>query len=325
GTMDYYNVQVDDHLFNLYQDSYTTRFGFYRNVEVSEGEELLKGDFIQLDPDGKHLDKGISVVDTKFLISTIKDEEIKKKFIGIKIGEVIVFDPKAAFPNATDLKAMLKIEKGKESTIENDFEFTVKEILLWTKSEVNQELFDKMYGKDVVNSEEEFKAKITEEISFHLEEDGYFKFKADIKEKLMSDINFEVDNDLLKRWLLESEKIKLEKEKIEEDFPHFEKDLKWQIIKDRIIEKNELKVSEEEVIDSIKESLMMQYRQYGLTNIPEDALDKYSREFYENKEERHKFSEKILEDKVYFYLKNNVNLNFVEITHGSFEELFKVH
>jgi len=319
----YYNVQADDHLLNLYIDNYTTRYGSYKASELSEGSELLKGDIVQLDKDNNYLETGIKSNDISFLISAIKDEEIKNKFIGVKVNDKVIFEPKSAFPNVTDLTAMLKIDKSKASSIENNFEFTVKEIQTWTKSEINQQLFDNIYGKDVIKTEEEFKEKINEEIKNHLLSESEYKFKVDCKENLLSKINFDLPNDFLKRWLLESGKFNLTKEKIDEEYSQFEKDIKWQLIKDNIIDLNNITATDEEIQASAKEALLMQYRQYGLTNIPEEYLEKYSKELLEKKEERQKFLDKKLEDKVFDFVKNSVILDIKDISHDEFEKLFE--
>ena len=319
----YYNVQADDHLLNLYIDNYTTRYGSYKASELSEGNELLKGDIVQLDKDNNYLETGIKSNDISFLISAIKDEEIKNKFIGVKVNDKIIFDPKSAFPNVTDLTAMLKIDKSKATAIENNFEFTVKEIQTWTKSEINQQLFDNIYGKDVIKTEEEFKEKINEEIKMHLLTESEYKFKVDCKENLLSKINFDLPNDFLKRWLLESGKFNLTKEKIDEEYSQFEKDIKWQLIKENIIDLNNITATDEEIQASAKEALLMQYRQYGLTNIPEEYLEKYSKELLEKKEEKQKFLDKKLEDKVFDFVKSSVILDIKDISHDEFEKLFE--
>ena len=323
--IDYYNISPDEHLIDLYKESYASRFGSYQNIEVSTGDEMVTGNFIQLDKEGSVLADGIKCDGSKFLISTITEESVKNKFIGVKAGEKITFDLKKAFPDKTDLRSMLKLDKNKEHLIENDFEFTITEISIWTKAAYDTDLYDRIYGKDVVKTEDEFKEKIIQEINHHLSDDSNFKFRMDVKEKLLSSISFDLNSNLLKRWLLESDKTKMTREKIEEEYPAFERDLRWQIIKDNFISSNEIKVTDEEILQLVKESLLMQYRQYGLTNIPEGSLEKYAGEFMDNPDEKHKFMEKILEDKVYDNLKHSVNLNFIEISHDAFEELTKEH
>lgn len=320
---DYYNISVDDNLIKMYTDSYTSRFGSYKNIDVSEDSELLfKGDIIQLDNEGKYLENGIESKDISFLLTVIKDEEIKSKFIGKKAEDKIVFNPKLAFTNITDLTSMLKIDKSNADLIEGDFEFTVKEISVWVEAEINQELFDKMYGKDVIKSEEEFKEKIIEEINNALDNERNYKFRIDAKEKLLSKYNIELPHDFIKRWLAQTEKVEeLSPEKIEEEYPIFEKDMRWQIIRDTFINNYNITISDEEIQNTIKEALIMQYRQYGI-NIPEEALESYSKEILEKKEEKRRYSEMKYEEKFFDFIKNSVTLDIKEISHEDFKNLF---
>jgi trigger factor len=318
----YYNILIDDKLVNVYVDSYAIRYGFYNPVDVSVEKELIKGDIVQLDKDGNILENGINSEDISFLLTSIKDQDIKNKFVGIKVGDKIIFNPRIAFPNITDLTLMLKLDKSKEALIENDFEFTVKDISIWTKSDINQELFDNIYGVGIVNSEEEFIEKIKEEITAHLKNESDYKFNLDCKEKIISDLNIELPEEFLKRLLLESENTGLTIEKIEEEYPIFEKDLKWKLIKDKIISGTGITATDEEIKEKVKKALEFQYRQYGLSQVPDEFLETYSKELLDKKEEKQKFVENIFEEKVYDFIKNSVNLDFKDISHDDFEKLF---
>ena len=116
---------------------------------------------------------------------------------------------------------------------------------------------------------------------------------------------------------------KYTKEEIEKDFDHFKKDLEWQLIKDKLVEKESLQVEESEILAYAKEVTFRQFMQYGLTNIPEDQLEHYAKEILNKKEERQKLLDKLLEDKVIAHVKQNVKIDEKSISADAFNKLYE--
>ena len=318
-----YKIQVDNTMIHNMKEDYARRFGTVKQVEVSEGNEIMKGNFVQIDQEGIPVENGITAEDSSFSLEIIKDSKILETCKARKVGDTITFDVKKAFPNDTELASMLKIEKEKVPAIAPMFQFTIKEISRFEKAELNQDLYDQIYGKDQVKSDEEFSKKISHELEHSLSHDADYRFKLDARDVLLKKTKFDLPVDFLKRWLVEVNKEKLTKEKIDAEFPAFEDDLKWQLIRDKIIRDNEIKVEEDEVKEQAKKVARMQFRQYGMNEVPEEYLTRYADDMLKNEEEKKKVFDRIYEDKVFDHIKENVKIDEKQITLDKFNKLFE--
>ena len=202
-------------------------------TDQSEEKSMLKGRMAQLNDDGKETEGGIVNEESKMLVSVIKDEEIKKQFIGLTVNQYVSFDIKKAFPNDDEIAGLLNQKKQDLVLTTNNFGFTVKEVTSFVDAEINQELWDKIYGKDVVTSEEQFLEKITSEISESYKAESEYKLKADIRAQLMAQATFELPNDFLKKWLKKTSEKELTDEVLEKEYPAFQEDIKWQLVKEK--------------------------------------------------------------------------------------------
>jgi len=318
----YYTIKIDKEIFDSYTDNFTKRFGSYAPAEkVETGEELLTGE-IKLLANENNPEEVVFSDKSNFSLGVMKDEDIKKRFIGAKIGDHISFDLKKAFPNETEIASILQVDKEKVSDLPNDFDFRVNEISSFVNAEINQELFDKAYGKDKIKSEDEFKQEIEKDIRTNLDKESEMRFAVDVKEALVKKMKLELPVEFLNRWLVKVNEGKFTKEDIEKDFNNFKQDLEWQLIRDEIIQKQNLEVSEEEILNYAKEVTMMQFMQYGLANIQEDQLDHYAKELLKREEERKKLTEKLYEDKVVAHIKELVKIVDKQVTADEFNKLY---
>ena len=319
----YYTISVDEKMLNSYIDNYTKRFGEHKMVEkIEDGEEVLTGEITQIvskDSD----QEPITNEKSSFSIGVIKDDEIKAKFIGAKLGDHIQFDLKKALPNDTELSGILNIDKEKLDEADGDFDFNIKEITIFKNAEVNQDLFDKAFGKDTIKSEDEFKAKVESEIQANLGRESDMRFGVDAKEKLVKKMEIELPVEFLKKWLVRTNEGKFTKEEIDKDFDHFSSDLEWQLIKDKLISTQNMEVSEEEILAYAREITLMQLLQYGLSNLPAEQLDHYAKELIGKEEERKKLMDKLYEDKVVAYIKNEVKVEDKKVSADEFDKLFE--
>ncbi|MDA3781273.1 MAG: trigger factor [Bacteroidales bacterium] len=314
-----YDIKVDDELLNTQIDSYTRKFGSFKTVDEVSENEMLKGDIVQCGEEANL----ISVEDVTISLEVMKDIDIKKSFIGKKVGDKMIFNIRKAYPNDTELSSLLKIDKEKAKDIDGDFEISIKEISKFEKAEINQELFDKAFGKDVIKSEDEFEDKLKAEIKVGIDKEADYKLLLDAKAKLIKKFNPEVPSEFLKRWLKETNENKLSDEQIENEFSAFEDDLRWQLIKDKIIKENEIKVEDSEVLGSAKEFAQAQFQQYGMANLPEEHLENYAKEILKNKDESRKIYERVLEDKVIVFIKDIVKIEAKEVTVDEFKKILE--
>lgn len=319
----YYTVKVDDAMVDNYADGYASRFGKYNPTEEAGEEDLLKGKLEQINKEGQVEEKGISVESAPVSVKLLADKKLQKSLKGAKPGDVFEIDVAKAFPNDTDRAALLNVKKEELESIQGNFRYTVNEVLRFDKAEMNEELFDLVFGKDIVKTEEEFRSRIKGTILGDYEMDSNYKFFLDARDKIVDSLKAELPVEFLKRWILETNEGKITKEEIEKDFSHFEKDLKWQMVRDHIVRENKIEVTPEEVMETAKQMTLRQFRNYGMMNIPDAYLESYAQETLKKEEERRKLIERKYHDKVIDFIKENVKLETKELSEEKFAELFK--
>jgi len=320
----YYKVKIDDEARNKHIDRLISRFGSFKETEQVNGNEMIKADIVQVDKHGEPIPEGVKVEDASIYLEFIKDEKVRKKFNDLRAGSQLELDLHKAFPNEVDLAALLKIDKDKLKEIKDEFRLTLKSISVFEKPEINQELYDKIYGKDVVKSKEEFDQQVDKELTASMEREGDYKFTMDVKDYYLKKFKKELPADFLKRWLLKVNEGKFTREQLDKDFEQFTGDLKWQLVKSRISRENNIKITEEELRAFITYNLRMQFLQYyGITDVPEENLAKYVEEALKNRSEIQRYSEKLIENKVFDLVKKNINLDEKEITLEKFNQMLE--
>ncbi|MDD2549744.1 MAG: trigger factor [Bacteroidales bacterium] len=317
----YYNIMVSDEMRQSYIENIVGRYGSYEDAEEADGESLLKATLTELNADESPKEDGISVEEGMVSVALVADEEEKEKCIGTKVGDVMVIDVTKAFPNETDRAALLKVSKEDLDEIGPLFQATVAQVQKYLKAEVNQELFDNIYGEGVVKSEEEFKEKVDEDIKQNLKGNSEQKLHIDLREKLVKKFNLELPKEFLIRWLTTINEGKFTREQVEKDYPNFEDDLRWQLIRDKIAVEQEFKVEEQELMHVAKGHLMHQMMQYGMGQLPDEFIDKYAKELVEKPEERRKMAEQVIEGKVMEWIKETIKLDEKEIDSEEFRKM----
>jgi trigger factor len=317
-----YLINPSEEMINNQIKSYTSRYGKYVQEEVVEEKDMVKGEMLEL-ADGKVNEEGIKVKDAVLTPAYMKDEATKALFVGAKKGDVITFNPLKSFENETEVASLLKISKDDVKDVTADFSITIESITRYNESEIDQELFDKVYGEGVVSSEEEFKAKIVENIRENLSQDSDYKFGMDTKDVLVKKYDsLQFPDTFLKRWLLATNK-NLTEETLETDYPKMIADLKWQLIKDKIAKANNSKIENEDVLDYARKIARAQFAQYGMIGMGDDILDNYAKDILKKEETVKNIIEKVAENKVLDIVKNAVKLDVKEVTIDEFNKLFE--
>jgi trigger factor len=319
----YYTIKVDNAMIDKYAESYTQRFGELVTVDSVGVKDLLKAELQQLDVNDLPLEGGIHVEEATLSVEVIKDEKIKSNFLNLKKGDTLIFDLKKAYPSDVEIASMLKIEKEHASRLEGNFLLTVTDISHFKNAEINQELFDKVYGEGNVKSVKEFRDKISEDAAANLKQDSEYRFGIDVKETLIKKTKMDLPREFLKRWLFAINEGKFTKEQIDTDFDHFAEDLKWQLISDKISTDNQIEVTEDDLKNAAKETAKMQFRQYGMANVPDEHLEEFGRRILEKAEDKSRIKSKVAEDKVVAFVKSTAKLDEKEISSEKFNKLFE--
>jgi trigger factor len=319
----YYLIKTDEAEIAKQRDRISSRFGTYHDADVITDQEMIKADLTEVNKKNEPVD-GIHVEEATISLEFVKDEKIRKKFHGMKAGDELIVDVKKAFENETDLAALLKISKEKLPEIENNFRITVKSVSRFEKAAIDQELFDKVYGPGQVKSLEEFNEKITSELKAAFERNSDYKFRVDAKDYYLGKFTHDLPAAFLKRWLVYTNQGKMTMEQVEKDFDAFTKDLKWQLIKGRVARDNEFKINEEELVVHVKEIFRQQFVQYyGIADVPAETLEKYARESLGREEERNRYIESLMENKVFEFMQKTVKLDTKEVTLEKFNKMFE--
>jgi trigger factor len=319
----YYSITVTDEMVAEQAKSLAARNGSYVKADATEESDVIKGLLIEVQPDGTVGLEGISVEDAVLTPKYFKNEDEKAKLIGLGVGDTVVFNPAKAYDNTeSELASLLKLPKEVAKTVSTDFTFEVKEITRYQEGEMNQVLFDQLYGEGVVNSEEEFKAKIREQLEAQFAPESDYRFMVDAEKALLkkaADVVFPVD--FLKRWMLETQKRTADN--IDEEMPKMIEDLKWHLMKEKIVTENNLTVSEEELLETAKKITRAQFAQYGMMNVPEDLLNGYAADMLKKEDSKRNIIDQSMSAVVAGFLKGAVKINDKKISVEDFNKLYE--
>ena len=322
-TIPYYTIAASEEMVNKQTDAYAGRLCENKVVESAGENDTVRGNFVQLDEEGNELEGGIKADQVVIAIDLMKDAETKAAFIGKKADDVVVFDPVKTYENKHEVGHMLNISHEAAENLSGNFKFTIVEVLHFEKAELNPDLFSKIYGEDSgISTEEEFKARIKSEIEENFVYSSNYKFAIDSRDSLLKAIPFDLPEAFLKRWIKATNE-KMTDEQIESDFDNFLVDLKWQLIKDRIVKDNELKITEEDVRALAKEMAAAQFRQYGLNNVEDTHLENYANHMLQNEEERRKLVSRKQEDVIVATIKDKVTLDLKEVSYEEFNKMIE--
>ena len=322
----YYNIKADDKLIDQQVDMFASQLGSYEKADSYDGEQrdMLKGDLRELDADGNTKEGGITVDGAVMMPEYIKVEDQKKLFDNAKPGDIIAFNPRKAYPdNDAEVASLLKIDREAVKSMDSDFSYQVIEISRFKKAEVNQEMFDHVFGKDTVKSEEEFRARIAEGLKPQLQANSDYKFLIDVRkyaEDAVGELTF--PDALLKRVMLLNNKDKGE-EYVEKNYDESIRQLKWHLIKEQLVAANNIKVEDADVKAAAKEAARMQFAQYGMNNVPDEYLDNYAGEMLKKRDSAAGFVDSAVENKLVQALKSVVTLDEKTVTLDEFNELMK--
>ena len=322
--VDYYTIEVTDEMVENQVKAYTQRNGKYDQVSAYEDNDMLKGLIAELDENGNTKEGGIEVEGAVLMPSYMKNDEQKAIFANAKVNDVLVFNPNAAYDgHDAEIASLLKIEKEAAAEMKSNFSFQVEEITRFVPGDLNQELFDQVFGKDAVKTEEEFRAKVKEGIAAQFVADSDYKFLIDARKMLMEKVGkLEFPDALLKRIMLLNNKEKGE-EFVAENYEKSVEELTWHLIKEQLVKDNEIKVEQEDVINMAKDATKAQFAQYGMMTVPEDILENYAQEMLKKKENVDGLVGRVVEAKLATALKAKVTLNNKTVSMEEFNKMFE--
>lgn len=322
--IDYYTIKVDDKLIDQQIDMYASRAGKYEKVEEFEGNDMLKGDLRELNEDGSAKEGGIEVEGAIMLPEYIKVEEQKALFKGSKLGDVITFNPRKAYPdNDSEISSLLKIDRDAVKEHEGDFSFQILEISRFAKAAVNQELFDQVYGEGNVKDEKEFREHIANDLKVQLASNSDWKFLQDVRKYVEDKLGALTYPDaILKRVMKLNNKDKDDKY-VEDNYEQSIKELTWHLAKEQLVAQTQIKIDDKEVKEMAIATARAQFAQYGMSNVPDEYLENYANDMMKKEESIQGLVDRAIDNKLMAALKNVVKLNEKSVTIDEFNELMK--
>jgi trigger factor len=322
--VNFYKIAVSQEMVDNQVNAHAGRYGKHVQEEIVEEKDMVKGKLLELENGSVKAD-GIQVEDASLTPAYMKDEAQKALFVGAKKGDVLTFNPQLAFANETEISSMLSISKEAAKAIESDFQITIESITRYKASEVDQELFDKVYGEGAVSGLEGFHEKIKVDLQENLTADSEYKFGMDAQEMLVAKFNnLTFPDAFLKRWVLASNK-NMTAEALETDFPKMIADLKWHLIKDKLVKTNDINVGKEEVEEFAKKMARAEFARYGMVGMDDELIVNYAKNMLKKEETVRNFANKVAEDKVFSLVKDKVKLVEKEVSIEEFNKMFEAN
>lgn len=307
---DYLKVEVSDEMLDKEIANLAKRYGTLVPADVAGENDMVLGEFTQV---GGEI-KNTSTISLEF----IEDEAAKKMLVGQKSGATLTVDPRKVSKGTEDMASMLAIAPEEAEILEGEFEFKITEIKTMVPAAVDQALFDKLFGEGIIKSEVELREKINGDLERMFGNDSDRLFSQSITDALIEKTSFDLPDEFLKRWIMASSEKKVSQEEIDADFENYKKSLKWQLIQNKLIKENEIKVENEEILEYTKGLLINQFAQYGMPAPEEDVLIDQAKNVLQNKEEANKIYDNVYGVKMLNFFKNTVKLNEKSMPYDDF-------
>ncbi|MBQ2482142.1 MAG: trigger factor [Bacteroidales bacterium] len=300
----YYQIKVEDQAVKQYKDDMLRQFGSLEDTEKAGGEDFLVVD----------LEQGDKKVEKTYITLKSIDEKNKKQFVGKKVGDSFDVDVVKCFPNETDRASLLRVSKDEFDASNPVYTLTVKEVKTFTPAKIDQNLFDRAFGKDAVKDEKEFDKALEEKLKSEYKQESDWRFRRDLIDYIVKKADITLPEDFLKRWLFRVNDGKFTMEQIEKEFPLFLQDYRWQMITRKFFEDQKMKISREDLLGVAKEMTANQFAMYGIPNVPAETVNQYAEQMLNNEKELNRVYEKCEEDKVLDYVKSVITADVKDVT-----------
>ena len=312
----YNTVKIDDELVEKYLKDVKRNYGKPSNPSIAAVTDVLYIDIVELNADNNIVAGGI-FKSTSIGIDRLKNEDVKAKLTGATVESKFIINANDLYDSAVDKSMSLGIDKEFAEVFDANLQLTVRNIARMDDAELNQELFDKLYGAGNVNSETEFRDKIKSELAIMFTQDTDRKFVEGVEKTLVEKLNITLPDDFLKRWLLAVNEKPLTKEQLDTEYPAYANSMKWKIIENKIIKGNNITVDIEEAKVEAGNYVRSQYARYGQTP-DETEVVKMAESILSKREEAQKIFEGLYSKKVLNVLKTSCKLDTKEVSYNEF-------
>ncbi len=329
-----YAIKASDTMTDQYIDELSRRFGKHSYPEVSGENDILYGDFNELDENGE-MKAGGHHTTTTLAVEIIKNEEEKKKFIGLKKDDTLNFNPTKLLNNETEVTLMLNLKKDAPQ-LNSDYRFTVKTINHLEKLPIGQELFDKYTATpvrvaeggtaaDTITNENDFRARVKSDYEKYLSRDNDRFLNHNLRHTMLASNPIPLPADFLKRWMMTVSETPVTMETVEKEFDHQAEELRWKLLRDKMVETYNINVTEDEKNVVARQLVLSQFSRYGIYEVPEDKMQELSKQYLSDKKIADNIIDRILDDKVIEQYKVNTPVKEQEIDYDDFLKIVNSH
>lgn len=318
-TLPYKAIEITSQMVEDEDKNLRERFGAQVPGEEVDAKALVKGSIMQLKEDGTVDDSegAIQVISGIVAPMYFKSKEETDKFIGRKVSDKVVFNPwKSCDGNVTELSSMLEIDKEQAADVKGDFEMNISEIIVVKPAEHDQEFFDNVFGRDHVHNEEEYDKAIRQMIASSLRSTTDYFANMELKKYLLDTYgDLALPKEFIKKWLkLVNEESINDKTDMDEVYAEVLPDLTWQLIKEAVAQKLDVKIDEADVMARTKYIAQQQFRQYGIFNADETTIENAAKHILADKNYRRNIVEEVSDLKLFATIRGAVNLQVEEVS-----------
>ena len=310
----HYNIIADDKMINNQVEHIQKQYGKLISQESIDKDSEITGKFT-------NSEKEIENVAT-LTLDKLKGKTNPKKFIDAKVGDVITLKTKTLFNDDNDVMTFLKMSHDDAKGLDIEVNFEISEINKRELADLDQELFDKLFGKDVVKSVTELKAKIKEDSEKQFAQQGDQKLLNDVTEYLVESTTFDLPAEFLQKWMQTAGEEPMTEEQAKEEFEKSEKSIRYQLIEGKIIQEHNLQVQFEDLKAYAMNMIKGQMAQFGQMNPSEKELEDIAARILSNQDEVKRLSEQLMSQKLLELYKSEANLKIKEITYDDFVKEF---
>ena len=317
---DYIKVKIDKDLVDKQINDLRRRYGKLLSVDSIEDRDMILAQFVELKEDGSILEGGIlhsSTISMEYVV----DDNVKKELLGKMKNDKVVVKPSTVSRGAKDTAAMLGVKEEELVTVSDKFQMTINEIKRMELAEMNQELFDKLFGPGAITSDKELRERISVDMAGMFSGDSDRLLTREIFNDLIDKTKVDLPNRFLKRWIKLSQETPITDEQIDLEFDNYLKNLKWQLIQGTIFRENKIGLDNQEVIEFTKSLLISNFAQYGIPAPEEKELLASAMQVLQNREEANRVYDMLAEQKLTQYFKTTVKLNEKEVSYDKFLEM----
>ena len=306
----HYNIVADKKMIDDQINNIRKQYGKLVSQKIVDKESEIVGTFKN---EEREIENTVTLTLDKF-----KSKSTEKKFIGAKVGDVLELKTKGLYKDDHDLMHALKVSHDDAHGLDIDISFTISEINKRELADLDQELFDKLFGKDVVKSVTELKAKIKEDAEKQFIQQSDQKLLNDVTEHLVESTKFDLPAEFLQKWIQNSGEKTLDENQAKEEYEKSEKGLRYQLIEGKLMQDNDIKVDFEDVKESAKAMIKVQMAQFGQMNPSEKELEDITARVLSNQDEVRRISEQVVSQKLLALYKEKANLKLKEVTYENF-------